>query len=86
MVRANLKVSRKGQLTLRKELLHHLGISPGQRLEVQVLPGGRLELQAERPRGTLAEFVGRLAGRSDRTASLEELNAAASSGWAGIEP
>jgi bifunctional DNA-binding transcriptional regulator/antitoxin component of YhaV-PrlF toxin-antitoxin module len=86
MVRANLKVSRKGQLTLRKELLQHLGISPGQRLDVQVLPGGRLELQAERPRGTLADFVGRLANRSKHTASLEELNAAALAGWAGLEP
>lgn len=86
MVHANLKVSRKGQLTLRKELLRHLGIAPGQRLEVQVLPGGRLELQAERPRGTITGFVGQLAGRNQRTASLEELNAAAAAGWAGLEP
>ena len=35
-----LKVTSKGQLTLCKDLLAHLGIQPGQRLDVQVLPGG----------------------------------------------
>ena len=40
-------MSRKGQVTLRKELLAHLGIQPGQRIDVEVLPGGRLELHAE---------------------------------------
>ena len=43
-----LTVTSKGQVTLRKELLAHLGIHPGQRLEVEVLPDGRLELHAAR--------------------------------------
>ena len=38
----SLTVTSKGQLTLRKELFAHLGIQPGQRLEVEVLPDGRL--------------------------------------------
>ena len=38
-----LKVTSKGQLTLCKGLLAHLGIQPGQHLDVQVLPGGRLK-------------------------------------------
>lgn len=36
-----LTVTSKGQVTLRKELLAHLGVKPGQRLDVEVLPGGR---------------------------------------------
>ena len=83
MASANLKVTSKGQLTLRKDLLRHLGIGPGERLEVEALPGGRLVLQATRPHGSIDGFVGRLAGRSNRTASLEELNSAAQAGWAG---
>jgi len=81
---ASLTVTRKGQLTLRKELLQHLGIQPGQRVDVEVLPGGRLELHAERATGEISGFIGLLAGRSKQRASLDAINAAASEGWAGL--
>lgn len=84
MAAASLTVTRKGQLTLRKELLEHLGIKPGQRVDVEVLPGGRLELHAERATGEINSFIGLLAGRTTRQASLDELNAAAADGWAGL--
>lgn len=84
MAAASLTVTRKGQLTLRKELLEHLGIKPGQRVDVEVLPGGRLELHAERATGEIKSFIGLLAGRTTRQASLDELNAAAADGWAGL--
>ena len=74
----------KGQVTLRKELLAHLGVQPGQRVDVEVLPGGRLELHAEQATGSIKGFIGLLAERSARRASLEELNEAAASGWAGL--
>jgi len=83
MAAASLTVTRKGQLTLRKELLEHLGIRPGQRVDVEVLSGGRLELHAERATGEIGSFIGLLAGRSTRMASLDELNAATAEGWAG---
>ena len=84
MARASLTVTRKGQLTLRKELLQHLGIQPGQKVDVEVLPGGRLELHAERAAGEISGFIGLLAGRSKRRASLDDINAAAAEGWAGL--
>lgn len=84
MAAASLTVTRKGQLTLRKELLEHLGIKPGQRVDVEVLPGGRLELHAERATGEINSFIGLLAGRTTRQASLDELNAAAADGWASL--
>ncbi len=37
----SLTVTSKGQVTLRKELLAHLGIQPGQRVDVEVLLAGR---------------------------------------------
>ena len=77
-----LTVIRKGQVTLRKELLAHLGIQPGQRIDVEVLPGGRLELHAEHATGTIGGFIGLLAGRSSHRASVDELNGAAAHGWA----
>lgn len=80
----SLTVTSKGQVTLRKELLAHLGIQPGQRVDVEVLPGGRLELHAEQTTGSINGFIGLLAGRSARRASLEEMNEAAASGWSGL--
>jgi len=43
-------------LTLRKDLLAHLGIQPGQRIDVDVLPGGRQELHAEQATGTISSW------------------------------
>jgi hypothetical protein len=77
-------VIRKGQVTLRKELLAHLGIQPGQRIDGEVLPGGSLEFHAEHATGTISGFIGLLADRSSHRASLDELNGTSTSGWAGL--
>jgi hypothetical protein len=69
---------------LRKELLAHLGVEPGQRLDVEVLPDGRLELHAEQATGTIGGFIGMLTGRSRHRASLQELQEAIETGWAGL--
>ena len=37
-----LTVTAKGQVTLRQELLRHLGVKPGEQIEVSALPGGRI--------------------------------------------
>ena len=79
----SLMVTSKGRLTLRKDLLAHLGIQPGQRLDVEVLPGGRLQLHAKQAAGSIQECLGLLAGRSSHRATLEELSDAAAAGWAG---
>ncbi len=80
----SLTVTRKGQVTLRKELLAHLGIQPGQRIDVEVLPGERLELHAEHATGTIGGFIGLLADRSSHRAGLDELNEVTAAGWAGL--
>ena len=66
----SLTVTRKGQVTLRKELLAHLGLRPGQRLDVELLPGGRLELHAEQATERIEAVFGLLtAERSTEQAS-----------------
>ena len=82
----SLTVTSKGQVTLRKQLLAHLGVRPGQRVSVEMLPEGRIQIQAEHPQGSIDGFVGLLAGRTDRSASLQELDAAAAEAWAGQRP
>lgn len=80
---ATLTVTARGQVTFRKEVLQHLGIKPGEKIELDLLPDGRGVLKAARPSGSIKSFVGLLAGRSEKVATIEEINEAAASGWAG---
>jgi len=77
-----LTVTSRGQVTFRKDVLQHLGIEPGQRIQLDKLPDGRVTLQAERPTGTIDSFVGLLSGKTKKIATLDEINDAASAGWA----
>jgi hypothetical protein len=42
-------------------------------------------LRAARPSGTIDGFLGLLGGKTQKTATLDEINEAASAGWAGAE-
>ena len=78
-----LTVAARGQVTFRRDVLQHLGISPGEKIELEKLPDGRVALRAARPVGTIDDFVGRLAGKTRKVATLEEIEAAAAVGGAG---
>jgi len=79
-----LTVTARGQVTFRKDVLQHLGIRPGDKIELDLLPDGRGVLKAARPAGTIASFVGLLAGKTQKVATIEEINeAAATSACAG---
>jgi len=80
-----LTVTARGQVTFRKEVLQHLGIKPGEKIELDLLPDGRGMLKAARPIGTIDGFVGLLAGRTKKVATIEEINAATAQGWASKE-
>lgn len=80
-----LTVTTKGQVTLRKEFLQYLGVEPGEKIEVNQLPGGRIEVRAARSKGTIDGFIGLLEGRSNKVASIETINEAAASGWSDQE-
>ncbi len=80
---ARLTVTERGQVTFRKDVLKHLGIKPGDHIELDLLPDGRGVLKAARPAGTIDGFVGLLAGRTKKIATIDEINEAAAQGWAG---
>ena len=82
---ATLTVTERGQVTFRKEVLQHLGIKPGEKIELELLPEGRGLLRAARPSGTIDAFIGFLENkpRKRKTATIEEINEAAAQGWAG---
>jgi hypothetical protein len=62
------------QLDLKRELLEHLGIKPGERLEVDKLPGGELRVKAARLAGTIDSLIGRHAGKVEKPLTIEEMN------------
>jgi bifunctional DNA-binding transcriptional regulator/antitoxin component of YhaV-PrlF toxin-antitoxin module len=80
---ATLTVTARGQVTFRKEVLQHLGIKPGEKIELDLLPDGRGVLKAAKPTGTIRSFIGLLADRTKKVATIEEINEAAARGWAG---
>jgi bifunctional DNA-binding transcriptional regulator/antitoxin component of YhaV-PrlF toxin-antitoxin module len=80
---AELTVTSRGQVTFRKDVLRHLGVRPGDKLQIELLPDGRGLLRAAARQGSISDFVGLLAGRSKKVATLDEIDAAAAQGWAG---
>jgi len=80
-----LTVTARGQVTFRKDVLRHLGIKPGEKIELDKLPDGRVALRAARPTGSIDGFLGLLAGKTKKVATLDDINQAASAGWAGKE-
>lgn len=79
----SLVVTMKGQITLKRALLAHLGIKPGERIEFDMLPGGELRVKAARPTGTIDDFIGRHADKVKNPLTIEEMNEIAAAGWAG---
>jgi bifunctional DNA-binding transcriptional regulator/antitoxin component of YhaV-PrlF toxin-antitoxin module len=78
-----LTVTSRGQVTFRKKVMQHLGIKPGGKIELDLLPDGRGVIRAARPGGTVEDFIGLLAGKSKKVSTIEEINEAAERGWAG---
>ena len=78
-----LTVTAKGQVTLRKDLLQHLGIHPGEKIAVDKLPDGRIEVRAARPDARISDVFGFLKRKNGRSLSIEEINRIAARGWAG---
>jgi bifunctional DNA-binding transcriptional regulator/antitoxin component of YhaV-PrlF toxin-antitoxin module len=70
-----LTVTARGQVTFRKDVLQHLGIQPGDKIRLDLLPDGRAELKAERPQGSWREIRGCLKGKTNGARlSIEEIN------------
>jgi antitoxin PrlF len=82
-MRATLKITAKGQVTLRKELLAQLGVRAGDRVVVEPVAPGRVEIRRAEPLGSLATFVGCLKSASGETLSLEDIENFARESWTG---
>jgi len=80
---STLSVTSKGQITLRPDLLQHIGIQPGEKVEVLKLPHGELRIKAKKKTQPINNVFGLLKDKiSDGVLSTEEINQAVSTGWA----
>ena len=77
-----LTVTAKGQITLRREVLEHLGVRPGDKIDVDLLRDGRLQVRAK-PRKPVTTIFSMLAIPATRRRSIKERSEAAAAGWAG---
>ncbi len=80
-----LTVTERGQVTFRKDVLQHLGIRPGDKIEWEKQPDGAITLRAARPLGKIDSFLGLLAGRTKKIATLDEIKEAAATGWSTLK-
>ncbi len=78
-----LTITAKGQVTLRKELLRHLGVTPGEKIVIDFLPAGRAELRAAKSLASIDGFIGSLRRTASKRFSTEEIAEIAAQGWAG---
>jgi antitoxin PrlF len=78
---STLRVTSKGQVTLRRDLLQYLGIEPGQQIEVNKLAPGVLAIHAKTAQN-LDTFVGCLP-KPAQSLSIEDMNALLAKAWSG---
>ena len=76
-------VTAEGQITLQKDVLEHLGVRPGEKITVNKLPDGKIEVMAARQTGKISDVFGILKDkRIGKALSIEEMNDIIAEGWA----
>ena len=80
---SKLTITAKGQITLRKDILQHLGVEPGEKIAVDKRPDGRIEMMAARPTGRISDVFNLFKRKNRRSLSIEDINEIARRGWAG---
>ncbi len=78
-----LTVTAKGQITLKQELLRHMNVAPGQKVDVDLLPNGRLVVAPFTPTGSIDDFIGSLAKKGSIKLSIQEIKEITERAWAG---
>ena len=87
---AIVSTTSRGQVTLRKEIFQHVGVRPGEKLEIELLPGGEFRGRSVRKKGSISDLAGFLQGKTNGARlTIEEINeaiaeAATEAGMAGL--
>jgi AbrB family looped-hinge helix DNA binding protein len=71
-----LTVTAKGQVTLRKSVLAHLGVKPGEKVSVSLLPSGRVALAPAVAAHDIRQLRGALRRKGRRPVTLKDMQKA----------
>ena len=75
-----LTVTAKGRVTLRRAVLDHLGVTPGNKISVSLLENGRIEIVAAAAGDNIKTLRGALRRSGQRSVSLAEMQEAIEAG------
>lgn len=74
---ATLTITARGQVTFKKEVLKHLGLQPGDKIRLDLLPQGRAQLMAEPHSSSWDDVIGCLKGKTNGAVlTIDEINEA----------
>ncbi len=79
-----LTVTAKGQVTLRRSVLDHLGVRPGDKIAIDFLSSGRAQVRSARAPKSIDGVIGRFARAGATPLTIDAMNDIAASGWSGI--
>ena len=77
-----LTITGKGQVTLKQDLLRHLGVGPGEKVEIDKLPDGQIVVRAATQNGPITNCIGCLSRKAGPKLTIEEMKEIAAEGWA----
>ena len=79
---ATFLVNAKGGVTLRRDVLEHLGVSAGDKVVISKLPNGTIEVKAARATGRISDVFGLLKTKTKgKSLSIDEMNGVIARGW-----
>lgn len=79
-----LTVTAKGQVTLNKQILQHLGVSPGDKIDVDLKPRQEVSITPKKEGRSIESMAGFLYDPNGPKLTLDEIKKAIEDGWAGL--
>ena len=77
-----LTITGKGQVTLKQDLLRHLGVGPGEKVEIDKLPDAQIVVRAATQNGPITNFIGCRSHEAGPKRTIDERKEIAAEGWA----
>lgn len=72
---AMVRTTTRGQVTFRKEIFQHVGIRAGEKLKIELLPGGEFRGRAVRKTRSISELARFLEGKTNGARlTIEEMD------------
>ncbi len=78
-----LTITSKGQVTLKKDVMRHLGVSPGDKITLDQLPGGEFKLSAKTQGGRISDVFNSLKRKPGSKLTIEDMSEVIAQSWSG---